>query len=80
MLGVGFYTYNAFPVFALAAGAVLALALVTERPFLKGVLRVATVPLAAAVVALPLLLYAFDDENDYLDHHRFVAVSESQEW
>jgi hypothetical protein len=80
ILGVGFYSYNAFPVFAAPALILVALVPVFQRPALTTALKVLLVPAVAALVALPLARFALDSDNDYLDHHRLVAVSEGDEW
>ena len=80
--GAGVYTYNAYPVFAVPVTAFLAWMLLRQRredllPF-GG--KVALLLAAALVATVPLILYATDPANAYLNHHRGVSLFETEEW
>lgn len=88
--GAGIYTYNAYPVFALPVAVSLLWFAVPEmrRSLATGAVRPPRrliVPLvlffaAAIVAALPMIRYAADSQNGYLNHHRSVSVFESEDW
>lgn len=88
--GVGIYTYNAYPVFALpVAASLLWFAVIeTKRRLANGsvgpprrlIVSLTLFFVAAVVVALPMIRYAADPQNGYLNHHRSVSVFESEDW
>ena len=85
-LGVGAYTYNAYPVFIGALGVfilwqVLWLALRRQNDEIRrfgG--RVIFLGVIAIIAALPLILYAVDSANDYFAHHNGISVFDTEAW
>ncbi|HXF51288.1 MAG TPA: glycosyltransferase family 39 protein [Dehalococcoidia bacterium] len=88
--GAGIYTYNAYPVFALPVAVALLWFATAEtgRNLSRGWLRAIARPalcltlfaVMAVIAALPMIQYAADPQNGYLNHHRTVSVFESEEW
>ncbi|MCI0855321.1 MAG: glycosyltransferase family 39 protein [Chloroflexi bacterium] len=90
-LGLGVYTYNAYPVFI---GALAVFVVWVGVGKLIGALRgvesrhqivlfatkIGLMAFIALLAALPLIIYAADDSNGFLDHHRFVSLFETIEW
>jgi 4-amino-4-deoxy-L-arabinose transferase-like glycosyltransferase len=71
VLGLGVYSYNAYPLFVIAVGIFLVAALFHSKVTLtKRVSHYAILGLCAAIVALPMLLYVVDPDKDYFAHHR----------
>ena len=90
-LGLGAYTYNAYPVFIIALGFVIgwlglgaAIARVrglrSNRDLLLFAGRMALLASIAILAALPLIRYAADDKNDYFAHHRGISVFDTEAW
>ena len=77
VLGLGVYSYNAYPVFVggVAIYALLQLAQARQRRRLA--LGFGLLFAVAFFVALPLTGYISDDKNDYFAHHRVISVLES---
>ena len=69
-LGLGVYTYNAYPVFVGATVVFAVVLLVVERKRWQTLApRLGLMFIVAFVVALPLISYIRDEKNDYLAHH-----------
>ncbi len=90
-LGAGVYTYNAYPIFAAVLGlflAWLALRVLMEplsrhqvtRQIARFAGRIGIMAALGLVVALPLILYVADGNNDFFGHHRFVSLFETEQW
>ncbi len=90
-LGLGVYTYSAFPVFIIALAVVIGWLVLgvglarirglwSNRELLLFAGRIALMASIAIVAALPLIRYATDDKNDYFNHHRLVSLFEQPEW
>ncbi len=90
-LGVGVYTYNAYPVFIIALVVVigwLALGVAiarnrglrSDREILLLAGRMALLASIAILAALPLIRFAMDDKNDYFGHHQTISLFEQREW
>lgn len=89
--GAGLYTYNAYPVFALPV-ALLAAWLIGRQllawrtqgkpggQVARFVAQIGLMGVMAFVVALPMIRYATDADNDFLSHHRGVSLLETEEW
>ena len=74
-LGVGVYTYNAYPVFLAAVVAVLAVVLILGRDRGRRYLVFALVlGVGAFITAYPLIRYVYADPDRYFQHHRTVSV------
>ena len=74
-LGLGVYTYNAYPVFVGATGLFAVVLLVVERQRWQTLApRLGLMFAVAFVVALPLISYIRDEKNDYMAHHRLISV------
>ncbi|MGB2695730.1 MAG: glycosyltransferase family 39 protein [Dehalococcoidia bacterium] len=89
--GAGVYTYNAYPVFALPMALLFAwligrelLAWFTKnrtgRELLVFAGQLILFAVMTGVAALPMILYASDPNEHYLNHHRSVSVLETDEW
>ncbi len=81
-LGLGVYTYNAYPIFAVPLALFLIWAALWQRG--RGLLRfggqVGLMIALAVLAALPLILYAADPDNGYLNHHHAVSLMETDQW
>jgi 4-amino-4-deoxy-L-arabinose transferase-like glycosyltransferase len=74
-LGLGVYTYNAYPVFVVATVVFAAVLLIAEHRHWRTLApRLVLMFAVAFVVALPLIGYVRDEKNDYLAHHRAISV------
>jgi hypothetical protein len=94
--GAGIYTYNAYPVFALPVALLILWVAAGELwPHSQGVrhlwkpdrqratglaLRLAVFLITSTVAAWPMIRYATDSQNEYLNHHRSVSVFHGDEW
>lgn len=75
VLGLGVYTYNAYPVFVAAAVVFAVVLLAIERKRWRTLApRLGLMFAVAFVVALPLISYIRDEKNDYLAHHKLISV------
>ncbi len=81
-LGLGIYTYNAYPIFALPLGLFIlwaAMRQIGSEPLRFG-RRIALMLAVAVIAALPMVLYAADPDNAFLNHHRGVSLLETERW
>jgi 4-amino-4-deoxy-L-arabinose transferase-like glycosyltransferase len=80
-LGLGVYTYNAYPVFLIGFGVLVAWAAAFHQPDLRKYgQQIGLLALVGLVAAVPLLLYISDSKHDYTAHHKLVSVFETTEW
>jgi 4-amino-4-deoxy-L-arabinose transferase-like glycosyltransferase len=80
-LGLGFYTYNAYPLFALGVAMFLGWLLVRRSESLRArLLKIGLLVTAAVIVALPFVRYVADPHSYYFDHQRFVSTFKTEEW
>jgi hypothetical protein len=70
--GLGVYSYTVYGLFAVGVATWVGYLLLFERSYRnwQTVRGVALMSVAAAIVALPLALYALDGSNDYFEHHQ----------
>jgi 4-amino-4-deoxy-L-arabinose transferase-like glycosyltransferase len=81
VLGLGVYTYNAYPVFVAATVIFAAVLLVAERRRWRSLTpRLAVMFGVALVIALPLISYVRDEKNDYFAHHKLISVLHKPEF
>ena len=86
--GAGVYTYNAYPVFALPVALfvgwiAVGLALARERRLellRRYGARVALMLGVALLVALPMMRYVTDSNNEYFNHQETISLFEQDEW
>jgi 4-amino-4-deoxy-L-arabinose transferase-like glycosyltransferase len=75
VLGIGVYSYNAYPVFVAASGVFAIVMLAREwRRWRRLAPQLLVMSLVAFIVAQPLISYVRDDKNDYLAHHRLISI------
>jgi 4-amino-4-deoxy-L-arabinose transferase-like glycosyltransferase len=75
VLGLGVYTYNAYPVFVGATAVFAVVLLIAERRRWRPLApRLGLMFAVAFVVALPLISYVRDEKNNYLAHHKLISV------
>ncbi len=86
--GAGVYTYNAYPVFALPVALfvgwiALGLALARERRaelLRRYAARIALMLGVALLVALPMIRYVTDSNNEYFNHQQTISLFEQSAW
>ncbi len=81
-LGLGIYAYNAYPIFALPLGLFIlwaAMRQIGSEPLRFG-RSIALMIAVAIIAALPMILYAADPDNAFLNHHRGVSLLETERW
>jgi 4-amino-4-deoxy-L-arabinose transferase-like glycosyltransferase len=72
-LGVGLYTYTAYPIFVLAFAVYVALhtlAFKRGAELLPWMRKVGLAAVASLIVGIPMFLYMIDPANDYFSHYR----------
>jgi 4-amino-4-deoxy-L-arabinose transferase-like glycosyltransferase len=81
VLGLGVYTYNVYPLFALAIGIFLVLQLLQRRVRRERMALGIGIALACGLLtAAPLIHYVMDEKNDYFAHHRVYSLMSQPEF
>lgn len=77
VVGLGLHGYEAFRLFPLAVAAIIVWVRFRQGEPLRGVGELAVVGASAALVTLPIILFAFKDFQSYMGHVTGAAVSSS---
>jgi 4-amino-4-deoxy-L-arabinose transferase-like glycosyltransferase len=80
LLAAGLYVYNAQPLYGALVGLFLLLGILHRRAFRGGLRGAAVATIAGLVVLLPMLVYAFDRENEYFEHFQDASITEQDAW
>jgi len=77
VVGLGLHGYEAFRLFPLAVAAIIVWVRVRQGKALSGVGELAVVGASAALMTLPIILFAASDLESYMNHIRGASVSAS---